>query len=53
MAANEHIGKLPRFISYTHSAGAMLLLVLPAYNTAHQACPDDNDIVDVFTHEGN
>jgi hypothetical protein len=30
MAVDETIGKVDRFISFAHSAGAMLLLVLPA-----------------------
>jgi hypothetical protein len=32
MAVDETIGKVARFISYAHSAGAMLLLILPASN---------------------
>jgi len=30
MAKDEYIGKVDRFVSFAHSAGAMLLLVLPA-----------------------
>ena len=31
MAKDEYIGKVDRFVSYAHSAGAMLLRVLPAF----------------------
>ena len=30
LAPDDYIGKLDRFLSFAHSAGAMLLLVLPA-----------------------
>jgi hypothetical protein len=30
MSADDYVGKVERFVSYAHSAGALLLLVLPA-----------------------
>jgi hypothetical protein len=37
MATDEYIGKIEPFISYAHSAGAMLLLVLPALDETEPA----------------
>jgi hypothetical protein len=31
MAKDDYIGQVDRFVSYAHSAGAMLLLVLPSF----------------------
>ena len=47
MAFDEYIGKIDRFVSYAHSAGAMLLLVLPALDSQSQSeipeIPDQED----------
>ena len=49
MGSDEYIGKVDRFISYAHVAGAMMLLVLPFLETAEagqdasEADPSDTD----------
>ena len=36
LAADDYIGKVDPFVSYTHSTGAMLLLVFPAFENKDQ-----------------
>lgn len=36
LAADEYVGNVDRFMSYAHSAGAMLLLVLPALDESEE-----------------
>jgi len=36
VGVDEYIGKVDQFLSYAHSAGAMLLLVLPAIEDEKQ-----------------
>jgi hypothetical protein len=42
MGADEYVGKVNQFLSHAHSAGAMLLLVLPALEEQDQNEPLDN-----------
>ena len=41
MAADDYVGKVERFVSYAHSAGAFLLLVLPALEARRQEDPSN------------
>ena len=43
MASDKYIGKVDRFVSYAYSAGAMLLLVLPALGSKSQSAESDQD----------
>lgn len=40
LQADRYIGKVDRFVSYAHSAGAMLLLVLPALEDKDRSTAD-------------
>ncbi len=42
LQADRHVGKVSRFVSYAHSAGAMLLLVLPALDDKDQTAKDES-----------
>jgi len=43
MASDNYIGNIDRFVSYAHSAGAMLLLVLPAIESKSEGAESEQE----------